>query len=457
MSTEKQNNTEKDLRKVFQGKMMREEASFFSRLFMNYAKPLLESSQTQQIRFEQYGELPDRLKICHEQKLLEEHINHFTKKNPKDKYAFLKGIMTAKKWKFLLFVGVNVLLSFERIFIALQLVSFIDWMQDDATDDYYTTAAAMLTACSIPFSRCITHTIWKYFEFMMIETGHRLHTSLKAMLFAKNLRMTSATNREYDQGQVNSIMMGESNRVWDIIWQMPGYVEAPLILITSLYYCFEYIGSYTWIIVAFSVIKIKMSYVRESANKDLDKEGRKKLDSRMEHINETFQNIKGVKLYGWEGKFLEKIENIYKEEMVIRDKSLIRNKVFDFANGCLEVFMPLLVYGLFYYNGNTTNLSSITMSNLMMSQINDRMCQLNRIFSNFFSMEESMARLNGFYTAPEAQSGLVERSEEVTEDSEFAVTVDGNFSWGINVLDKDQKDELVEQAKKEDEDKEKAA
>ena len=53
---------------------------------------------------------------------------------------------------------------------------------------------------------------------MMIETGHRLHTSLKAMLFAKNLRMTSATNREYDQGQVNSIMMGESNRVWDIIW-----------------------------------------------------------------------------------------------------------------------------------------------------------------------------------------------------------------------------------------------
>ena len=69
---------------------------------------------------------------------------------------------------------------------------------------------------------------------------------------------------------------------------MPEYVEAPLILIISLYYCFEYIGSYTWIIVAFSVIKIKMSYVRESANKDLDKEGRKKLDSRMEHINETF-------------------------------------------------------------------------------------------------------------------------------------------------------------------------
>ena len=93
----------------------------------------------------------------------------------------------------------------------------------------------------------------------------------------------------------------------------------------------------------------------------------------MENINESFQNIKGVKLYGWEGKFLEKIENIYKEEVVIADKSLLRNKVYDFVNGCLEVFMPLIVYGLFYYNGNSTNLSSITMANLMMGQINDRM------------------------------------------------------------------------------------
>jgi len=60
--------------------------------------------------------------------LLEDHINHYTNKDPKDKYAFLKGIMNAKKWTFLLFVGVRVLLSLERIFIALQLVSFIDWM-----------------------------------------------------------------------------------------------------------------------------------------------------------------------------------------------------------------------------------------------------------------------------------------------------------------------------------------
>jgi len=50
---------------------MRENASFLDTLFFSYAKPLLDSSMTQQIRFEQYGELPDRLKIEYEEEKIE--------------------------------------------------------------------------------------------------------------------------------------------------------------------------------------------------------------------------------------------------------------------------------------------------------------------------------------------------------------------------------------------------
>ena len=65
------------MRQVFQGKHMREGASFWSKLFYSYAKPLLDSSLTQDIRFEQYGELPDRLKIKHEEEKIESKIQHY--------------------------------------------------------------------------------------------------------------------------------------------------------------------------------------------------------------------------------------------------------------------------------------------------------------------------------------------------------------------------------------------
>ena len=78
--TEKKTSEEK-LNQVFQGDFMRENASLWSKLTFGYAKPLLDSSMKQQIRFEQYGELPDRLKICHEAQELETHINYYWKKD----------------------------------------------------------------------------------------------------------------------------------------------------------------------------------------------------------------------------------------------------------------------------------------------------------------------------------------------------------------------------------------
>ena len=89
----------------------------------------------------------------------------------------------------------------------------------------------------------------------------------------------------------------------------------------------------------------------------------------MAHINESFHNIKGVKLQGWENKFLDKIEAIYQEELELEDKALYRDKFYELLQGFMMHFMPLLVYGLYVYNGNVLNLSSMAMANLMMVRI----------------------------------------------------------------------------------------
>ena len=109
---------------------MREDASLWSKIVFGYAKPLLDSSLTQQIRFEQYGELPERLMICHEAKLLEEHIHYYAKKNPNDKFAFMKGMLYVNRWKFPKFIAVRSMLMLNDIFNPLLLVSFISWIQD---------------------------------------------------------------------------------------------------------------------------------------------------------------------------------------------------------------------------------------------------------------------------------------------------------------------------------------
>ena len=300
-------------------------------------------------------------------------------------------------------------------------------------DTYYSICSAVFLALLIPLTKCLFHTIWEYFCFQMIEVGHRAHTSLKTILFQKDLRMSSSTNKDFSEGEISSIIMGDSNKIWDFIWQMPEYLECPFVLICASYFTFQTIGWYGFIVVILTFVQFSLGYYRESAEKDIHKEIQEKTDKRMLHINESFQNIKGVKLYGWENKFLDKIENIYKEEISIKNTLEVRNKMYDFLGGLLHQIMPLLVYGLYVYNGNPLNLGDMLMANMMMGRIRGRMHQANRIYRNIFTLEEAMTRLNTFYNAPEVQKGLIEKSSGGdNDDSKYALSVQGSFSWGIS-------------------------
>ena len=74
------------------------------------------------------------------------------------------------------------------------------------------------------------------------------------------------------------------------------------------------------------------------------------------------------------------------------------------------------------------------------------MHQANRIYLNLFILEEAMTRLNQFYMAPEVQKSLVDSKPVGNNESEYALTVQGSFSWGISSQDKETKDKLQEKA-----------
>ena len=114
----------------------------------------------------------------------------------------------------------------------------------------------------IPILKGLQHTIWEYFCFEMIECGHRAHTALKTMLFKKDLRMSNATNKDFSEGDVSSIIMGETGRVWTFIWEMPSYIECPFNLIVACYFTFHYIGWYGFIVVIFTIGQFFMGYFR---------------------------------------------------------------------------------------------------------------------------------------------------------------------------------------------------
>ena len=101
----------------------------------------------------------------------------------------------------------------------------------------------------------------------------------------------------------------------------------------------------------------------------MHKEQHEKNKERIRYINESFHNIKGIKLYGWENELLDRIESVYQEEVELEDKNTVRDRIYDFINGCFSVSVPVILFGLYASGGNTLNLSAMAMANMMMRVI----------------------------------------------------------------------------------------
>ena len=43
--------------------------------------------------------------------------------------------------------------------------------------------------------------------------------------------MSAATNKDYSEGEINSIMFGDTNTVWNLVFNVPDFIEDPMVLL----------------------------------------------------------------------------------------------------------------------------------------------------------------------------------------------------------------------------------
>ena len=337
------------------------------------------------------------------------------------------------------------------------------WIASGEAETLEQTVYMFCFGLLIPLNRVLQHTIWEYFCFQMVEVGHRAHTSLKAMLYRKNFKMTSATNKDFSAGEINNVVMNESNRIWTFIWEGPAYFECAFHLITGCYVVFSQIGWCGFIMVFFSLGRMLVQYIKGKTESAIGEKLRGKREKRNLYVNESFNNIKTVKLFGWEPDFLQKIDEVFQEEMDIEDKQHARQKVFDVVEQILNSSMEIVVLSVYIALGNTLTLQKLALTQWGLGNIRGRIDHMQHLYRLYFSVMESMQKLWEFYCAPECQTGLIERKEAVNEDlsvsedisndddeeNKYALTIKGSFSYGVTPkLDQSDKDKIREKIKK---------
>ena len=163
-------------------------------------------------------------------------------------------------------------------------------------------------------------------------------------------------------------------------------------------------------------------------------------DKRILYVTECFNNIKTLKLYGWEQKFKTKIEEIYQEENELSKVTTKREHLSNVFEGILKSTMFFLTFAVYAYFGNALVSSTLLAAHKGIHYLNMNISRLNNLYKSSFEIQESMERINKLFISTESQKGLVKNSKDTTE--KLAVSVQGNFSYGVSpIKDKSEKDE----------------
>lgn len=125
--------------------------------------------------------------------------------------------------------------------------------------------------------------------------------------------------------------------------------------------------------------------------------------------------------------------------------------------------MEIVVISVYVALGNTLTIQKLALTQWGLGNIRGRIDHMQHLYRLYFSLMESMTKLWEFYCAPECQTGLIKRkeavnedlsvSEEISKESEeedsYALTINGNFSYGVTPkLDQADKDKIRDKIKK---------
>ena len=148
---------------------------------------------------------------------------------------------------------------------------------------------------------------------LLTNIGNKSAVELNCLVYNKLLKLSPSV--EINSGKIINFIQNDSHKLFKLMSSCPNILSVPFLIIMYNYLLFKYMGiSFVFgflVMVAFMFIN---HHYRKEFSKYL-KLHTKKCDARMKVTSETFNNLKVIKLYGWDDVFLNKISSSRKDEL----------------------------------------------------------------------------------------------------------------------------------------------
>ena len=277
------------------------------------------------------------------------------------------------------------------------------------------------------------------------DVGNKSSVELNNLIYDKLLKLSPSINIK--AGDIYNYLQSDSHKLSKLMSSCPNIISVPFLIIIYNVLLFKYMGiSFIIGFVVMIIFLIINYYYRKQFSKYL-KLYLKKSDKRMQITTETFNNLKVIKLYGWDNFFLGKIQIARNEELDALNKRYYITTISQTLLWLAPIAMSVSSIGLYQYINTTFKIENMFTCLAIFTSIQNPMRSLPTTFDIIMETIASMKRIEYFLKLPEIQNDKIIRNDFDTKQKGIAIQIiNGTFKWGkIESSAKVQKNDILPQ------------
>lgn len=405
-------------------------AKWYDKLFFSWTFKVITHAQTAQLKLEDLGGLRDEDLI--QGKLVEvEEIFQ----GQKDKNIFLAVVQAFRdRYIFSMFgVGMHCIIHMFYPMIIAEIIRFMQ-AKDETDFNYGIKLIVLLMFLNICMMLLDCHT-W----YNNLTTGCMAQKIITAMTVKKQLKLTAATSKNYEAGQIHSVR-GATHRLVHFCWELSHFVTTPVWLTYCSIRLFQKIG---WTYLIGLSLFVICYYFDRHFHRQLSEEHHeqhKLHEKRMNLTSESFENIKTIKFYGWDEYFKKEILKYRSKEVEngqrISNIYLILTFVWEFLPNLMSSLSFIIYLGL----GHSFELAEVMEMLMLFEWIRGALHHALNMRQQIADLRICVRRIQDYLAQDEVSiQQIVSSAQLESEKSEFAVKIKGeSFSWGLQTQDIDE-------------------
>ncbi|KAL8239031.1 hypothetical protein R6Q59_015598 [Mikania micrantha] len=400
--------------------------NIFSRLTFYWIQPLISVGYNKRLDLDDVPQLDSLNNAKRSLSVLRNKLELVKTKSCKmNSFSLAKAVMLSA-WKDIVTTGLlsllSTLASYVGPFLIDTFVKYLNGPQD--------LNAGFLLVSAFFVAKIVECLAQRHCDFKLQQAGIKVRAALVAMIYHKGLTLSSQSKQGQSNGEIINFMAVDADRISDF----SKYMHSTWLIIVqvglALAILYKNIGISSLATLVATVVVMISNIPLGSLQEKFQEKLMQCKDKRMKTTSEILKNMRILKLYGWEMKFLSRIDDIRSDEARWLYDFLFTMAVICCAFWVAPTFVAIATFATCMLVGSPLDSGKVLSALATFKNLQESVFNLPDTVSMIVQTKVSLDRVASFLSLPELDSDLVEIVPRGCSNTSVEI-VDGNFSWEV--------------------------